>query len=154
MYRIRKSFTFEAAHQLETAFTAGCHECIHGHSYTVEMYIDAEILQQDQRMVIDFGELKPFKDMIMEMWDHGLLLHVNKKPHIQPLIDAGVLRASKVSFLELQPTAEVLARMIYGKLHDWLGTHLQMDRLKRGVFVSGIRVHETGTGWAEYFPGK
>lgn len=153
MYRIRKSFTFEAAHQLETAFTQGCYECIHGHTYTVEMIIVSDKLTEPNRMVLDFGELKPFKDKLMEAWDHGLLLHKNKEPFYEPIIAAGHLKRSKVTFLDENPTAEVMARIIYYQLHKFLEAGA-FDNFMMGRKVQKIRVHETGTGWAEYSEGK
>lgn len=149
MYRIRKSFTFEAAHQLETAVTAACHECIHGHSYTVELVISSHLLNRD-RMVMDFAELRDFKDAIMEELDHGLLLHENKRPHFQPLIDEGVLKAGKVSFHEENPTAEYIARMIFHNLTKFVRDRVELDGIGRGVKAETVRVHETSTGWAEY----
>lgn len=141
-HRIRKSFQFEAAHQLETAYTAQCHECIHGHSYTVELYIESDILLEDE-MVLDFSKLKAFKDSIMLAWDHGLILHERKRKYIQPLIDAGVLKAEKVTFLLNNPTAEIMAVIIFNKLRVFLTTLGTKAKAKK------VRVHETASGWAE-----
>ena len=146
---IRKSITFEAAHQLETAFTAGCHECIHGHSYKVEILLTADLLNED-KMVLDFSELKPIKDQIMEGWDHGLILHENKRAHIQPLINAGVLKSSKVTFLNDNPTAETMARIVFTMVRDWLYRAQSRGWDLRGLRVYKVRIHETSTGWAEY----
>jgi 6-pyruvoyltetrahydropterin/6-carboxytetrahydropterin synthase len=145
-YRIRKSFTFEAAHQLESAYTEACSDCIHGHSYTVEMFLTSEALDKDD-MVIDFGKLKKFKKKVMKQWDHGLILHEAKKKHIQPLIDAGVLKKSKVSFYNFNPTAEFMAC----RLASLLQLFLQKNWSKKHshVKVEKVRVHETASGWAE-----
>lgn len=152
-YRIRKRFTFEAAHQLITAYTKACYECIHGHSYTVEMFIDAERLDK-RGMVLDFGELKAFKDRVMAQWDHGLILHISKRHLYQPLIDAGHLKREKVTFLDDNPTAETMARILFYQLEE----HVECDREEeghiamktRGVHVAAVKIHETSTGWAEY----
>lgn len=140
MNRIRKSFTFEAAHQLERAFSKECSDCIHGHSYTVEMFLKSGALDSDA-MVMDFGVLKGFKKIVMDSWDHGLLLHEDKKPHYMPLIEAGLLKREKVSFLTRNPTAETMARMLYKMLWDFV--------TDAHVIVEKVRVHETSTGWAE-----
>lgn len=153
-YRIRKSFTFEAAHQLETANTAACHECIHGHSYTVEMVVEATSLDGDL-MVVDFSRLADFKADIMGLFDHGLILHENKRQWIWPLIEAKVLKYNKVSFLPSNPTAEVIARLIYYRLKEYLQVKVGEVAVQvRGIRVVRVRIHETSTGWAEYQEGK
>ena len=147
-YSIRKQFTFEAAHQLETAETAACHECIHGHSYTVELVIGAAVLD-GHGMVLDFACLKPFKDEVMARWDHGLILHENKRHLYEPLIAVGALKKSKVSFLFANPTAESMARILFEQLERFLAGPFVGPSAKY-VCVEKVRVHETSTGWAEY----
>jgi 6-pyruvoyltetrahydropterin/6-carboxytetrahydropterin synthase len=156
VYTIRKVFTFEAAHQLEDAYTEACHQCIHGHSYTVELYLSATHLDTN-RMVLDFGELRSFKEQVMVEWDHGLLLHEDKKPFIEPLIEAGVLKREKVSFLPNNPTAEEMARLLAFRLTRWLSQYAQqagkvIDYAARHVRVARVRIHETSTGWAAFEP--
>ncbi len=144
-YRIRKSFTFEAAHQLESAETAACHECVHGHSYKVEVFLEHWALDCHE-MVLDFSFLKGFKEEVMKEWDHGLLLHVNKRPHFLPLIEAGVLKREKVWFFDRNPTAEMMASHLYDRLVLWLKESNFTVRARK------VRVHETSTGWAEFEP--
>jgi 6-pyruvoyltetrahydropterin/6-carboxytetrahydropterin synthase len=146
VYRIRKKFTFEAAHQLTTAYTAPCHECVHGHSYTVEMILSSEMLD-GMNMVLDFGYLKRFKNTVMERWDHGLLLHESVRDAWMPLIEAGLLKESKVHFVRQNPTAEFMARELFRDLRLYLDKVLSdMEE----VNVDAVRVHETSTGWAEF----
>lgn len=150
---IRKSFTFEAAHQLESAYTEACSDCIHGHSYTVEMFINGFSMNEDY-MVVDFGELGPFKQRVMEEWDHGLLLHINKKPHYDPLIKQGLLKASKVHFFNNNPTAELFAKMLFMRLTLYIEDLLaHRPQQLNDVSVAKVRVHETSTGYAEYGQG-
>lgn len=148
-YRIRKSFTFEAAHQLETAVTAACHECIHGHSYKVELVLIADSLNDD-RMVLDFAVLSEFKTLMMAQFDHCLLLHENKRKWYRPLIEAGQLKESRVRFFDQNPTAEIFARWIFKCLVEFLDKLQLNGRPRARVFVDKVRVHETETGWAEY----
>lgn len=155
VHRIRKEFTFEAAHQLETAYTAACHECVHGHSYRVELFLACHALDADG-MVLDFSRLAPFKAAIMEVYDHGLMLHKSKRRWYQPMIDAKVLKQTKVTFWENNPTAENIARMLFYKLCDFVTYEIlqkELDTNKgnwRRLYVEGVRVHETSTGYAEY----
>ena len=143
-FLIQKTFTFEAAHQLETAVTAACHECVHGHSYRVEMTLVRRLLG-DHAMVLDFAELRGFKDEVMERWDHGVLFYEGKRPVIQPLIDKGVWKASKVNFLLANPTAEVMARTLF---YD-LVAYLKRKGIET-VQVKAVKVWETASGAAEY----
>lgn len=150
-FRIRKRFTMETAHQLESAHTKACYECIHGHSYLVELVVEANQLSEKDRMVLDFSCLKPLIQGIMDRWDHGLLLHENKRTVYEPLIAAGHLKRSKVHFFQENPTAEVLARVIYYELHGFL---MGVEELhlgeSHGLRAYKVRVHETSTGWAEF----
>lgn len=149
-YIIRKSFTFEAAHQLEPGcFTKACSNSIHGHSYTVELLLKASTLDPTE-MVVDFGELKEFTEMIRDSWDHGLILHDSKKKHYAPLIRKRVLKKSKVTFLPDNPTAEAMARILFGQLKEYVECRDQW----RHVEVYAVRVHETSNGWAQYDEGE
>lgn len=156
MYRIRKKFTLEAAHQLETAVTEECHKCIHGHSYTVELVVACAALNGD-KMVLDFACLKPFIEAMKSRYDHALLLHKSKEAAYRPLIKKGLLDGSKVKFFEEQPTAEVLARVVFDSLVSELELQVREETLQAinldSVYVEKVRVHETGTGWAEYEGG-
>lgn len=143
MFTIRKKFTFEAAHQLETAVTAACHECVHGHSYTVEVYVQSPSLNKDG-MVIDFAEFKEFKDEVMEDWDHGVLFHKNKRDWMEGLVKDGVWKRGKVHFLDDNPTAEYMAMLLWMRLRDFLKAK------GAGVYAKKVRIHETSTGWAEF----
>ena len=142
MFRIRKKFKFEAAHKLEKAYTKECFECIHGHSYIVELFLTS-IGLNEMSMVLDFGYLKPFIASIRSEWDHALFLHNCQRENFQPLIDAGVLK--KVVFLPQDSTAEVMACLICEKLRTFLRKN---DHLT--VNVEKVRVHETANGWGEF----
>lgn len=158
MNRICKTFGFEAAHQLEHAYTKECHECVHGHSYEVELYLISDRLDND-RMVLDFGCLKGFKDEVMARWDHGVLFHENKRRYIEPLIGV-IWKKEKVTFLDVNPTAESMARILYRSLYDYLRERGMLSQTTRDskqanfgiITVEKVRVRETSTGWAEYEP--
>jgi 6-pyruvoyltetrahydropterin/6-carboxytetrahydropterin synthase len=61
VYRIAKTFTFEAAHHLSGLPEE--HKCArtHGHSYRVEIVLESEQLTETG-FVDDFAELKPLGD--------------------------------------------------------------------------------------------
>lgn len=90
MYQIRKTFGFSASHQLN-GLPAG-HQCarLHGHNYRVEIVLESPVLNE-HGFVVDYGELRQFKEMLDNNYDHQ---HLN----------------AVVSF---NPTAENLARHFF-----------------------------------------
>lgn len=69
MYTITKEFHFSASHRLD--HLPADHQCarLHGHNYKVEIILQSEELDKDD-FVLDYGELKPFKDLIDNKLDH------------------------------------------------------------------------------------
>lgn len=122
VYHIGKRFTFEAAHWLSGL--ASGHKCgrMHGHSYTVEVLVEAAELT-GPGFVVDFGELAPLKRHLDARYDHQLLNEV----------------------LDVEPTSENLAKMLF----DWCSAHLP---LPDGAVLTAVRVSETAATWAEYRP--
>jgi 6-pyruvoyltetrahydropterin/6-carboxytetrahydropterin synthase len=94
-FTIMKSWTFEAAHRLATwPATHQCHR-LHGHTYEVRIYL-RHTRVGPLGAVLDFGELAPFRDEIMEQFDHQFI-------------------NDRVSF---EPTSENLAHFLYWRARD------------------------------------
>jgi 6-pyruvoyltetrahydropterin/6-carboxytetrahydropterin synthase len=74
-YTIAKQFTFSASHQL-SGLVMG-HPCsrLHGHNYTVEIILQSDKLSE-VGFVVDYGDLKPFKEYIDGKLDHRHLNNV------------------------------------------------------------------------------
>ena len=122
MYRIGKSFTFQAGHWLD-GLPDG-HKCgrQHGHSYAVDLVLAASDLVEPG-FVVDFAALSPLAIHLAEVFDHRNLNDV----------------------VTVQPTSENLARVIF----DWCADRMALpDR----VTVEAVRVSETPSTWAEYRP--
>ena len=119
-YRIGKSFTFDAAHCLSSL--PPDHKCsrLHGHTYTVEVVLAAEILAPPG-FVTDFGELRPLRRYIDATLDHQ---HLNK-------------------VLDIEPSSENLAR----HLAEWFQENVEPTI---PASLDTVRVHESPTSWAEY----
>lgn len=150
LFRIRKSFRFEAAHQLwEGCFTRACSDCIHGHTYRVELFVTARTRDSND-MVVDFGVMNGFKEKVMKEWDHAVLLPKRlERTHKDAILK--MCKKEKVQFLGANPTAETLALFLYQELMAYLTHNLETRDLEaREVRVEKVRVHETETGWAEY----
>jgi len=119
MYQIAKEFHFSASHIIE-GLPDG-HKCgrLHGHNYKVVLYLASEKLNEIG-FVIDFGDLKPFKDFINEEFDHK---HLNDHPY----------------FDNHPTTAEAIAYALYEIATDLFGS-----------IVAKVRVWETDKAWGEY----
>lgn len=137
MYRVRKTFRFEAAHRLISAETKECMN-LHGHSYKVEVFLTRLDLNKDG-MVEDFLVIKEAVQPVIEWLDHSIIL-AEEEDVIQGS-DMG-----KVVILGVNPTAEALAKYI----HD----NIIIEYFSPEVKIEKIRVHETNTGYAEFYPIK
>lgn len=119
MYRIGKTFSFSAAHSLPSL--PPDHKChrMHGHNYTVTLELTFPGLDQ-HGMVMDYADMAEDWRPLYERLDHQCLNEV----------------------LDIEPTAENLARFIYEQLAD--GWEPFPELL--------VRVQETPTTFAEYQP--
>jgi 6-pyruvoyltetrahydropterin/6-carboxytetrahydropterin synthase len=125
VYRIAKQFRFEAAHQLP-GLPEG-HQCgrLHGHSYTAEIWLAADVLT-GPGFVADFADLAPVGAYLDGVADHRCLNDLIDSPtserlaeHLYHWVVANVplpptCRVDKVrvsetakSWAEYQPTAAV-----------------------------------------------
>lgn len=130
VYRIRKEFGFEAGHVL--VGLRPDHPCStpHGHSYRV--VVEATGVEVDEAgFLFDFNLIKSVKDQL----DHTFL---NAGWHQE-----GWKRSPLP--LQLNPTAENLARWIYERLNAIL---LQLDA-HEDVKIEKVGVYETSTSYAE-----
>ena len=146
MFRIRKVFKFEAAHQLAPGcHTEACSATLHGHSYKVEVFLTANELDTNS-MVIDFGALAVLKS-IVEEWDHAVILTtVVDRPYHTVMQEWN----QKVVVVDYNPTAENMALDLFDKFRSVLQAGFPKAAVLRKLRIEGVRVHETDTGWAEY----
>lgn len=84
VYTITKRFEFEASHQL-MKLPAG-HKCrrLHGHNYVVTIELQARELDE-YGFVVDYGELKAFKEHLDRNWDHR---HLNDVAICEPTAES------------------------------------------------------------------
>jgi len=144
MFRIRKKFTFEMAHQLSKAYSCACSDCIHGHSYDLELFFVSMDLDKTG-MVVDFGQIKAILKDYIDKWDHALVMHEVMNPEYLNMLSK---YNHKVILLDDNPTAECMARVMFGDMTQILNKELP----KREFALEKVRLHETRTGWAEYEP--
>ena len=148
MYTIRKTYKIEYAHQLKSAYTACCHETIHGHSGVVEVFFASDVLDENN-MVIDFGYISEIiKKFIVGHYDHALWIPMSfDKEYINCL-----KKYNKKLFLtEENPTAEFFARGMFLTIVELISKIISKNN-NRNFYVKSVRFHETETGYAEFDP--
>ena len=66
-------FKFENAHIVRDCSTKRCSENIHGHSYTIEVLLESNYLDNGQ-MVYDFSLMKRHIKELVDSFDHSITL--------------------------------------------------------------------------------
>jgi 6-pyruvoyltetrahydropterin/6-carboxytetrahydropterin synthase len=123
MFEVTIEETFAAGHALRN-YRGKC-ENVHGHNYRAEVALQGAELDAIG-LLVDFVELKRVVHAVLDRMDHQWL---NDLP----------------PFDTLNPSAENMAKYIYDEVSAGLKT-------KEGVRVASIRLWETDTASAAYFP--
>ena len=123
MFEVTIEETFAAGHALRN-YRGKC-ENVHGHNYRAEVTIEGAELNAIG-LLVDFVELKRVVHAVLDRMDHQWLNDF-------PPFDA------------LNPSAENMAKYIYDEVSAGLKT-------KEGVRVASVRLWETDTASATYFP--
>ena len=144
--RIRKLFKFENAHIVRNCSSDRCKYSIHGHSYQIELILEAHRLDYGQ-MVYDFGLLKSsIKDMI-DSFDHAICFW--DKDDLEYIEACKKFSARWIS-LPVSPSAEQFSRVVF----FWAREILKQTQMQNGdtdVKVYSVIAHETATGYAQCF---
>ncbi|MDD4968652.1 MAG: 6-carboxytetrahydropterin synthase [Paludibacter sp.] len=82
MHTISKEFYFSASHQLHGLIQG--HPCgrIHGHNYTLRVFLKGDINQEG--FVQDYNDLKPISDWVDQKLDHR---HLNEVFNFQTSVE-------------------------------------------------------------------
>jgi 6-pyruvoyltetrahydropterin/6-carboxytetrahydropterin synthase len=133
MYRVSKSVAFCYGHRLLDYQG----KCRHLHGHNARAVITLESAGLDERgMVEDFSGVKRLVwNWLDEEIDHTMLLH-RDDPLLPMLQSAG----ERVRVVAENPTAEVIARMIFDYVAD------------KGYPVVEVELWETDTSYASYRP--
>jgi len=122
----------------------------HGHSRKVEFVLEANDLDRNE-MVCDFKSLTEAMRDFLRAWDHALCVNTQDSQH-ETLKKAYGERI--ISFENLDPTTEVMARRIYEELGRSLSAYASNSSakypLRPSVRIVKVRVWETSSSWAEY----
>ena len=143
---IRKLFKFEGSHIVRNCSSERCKYSIHGHSFKLELILEASRLDQGQ-MVYDFGLLKgPIKDLI-DGFDHACLFW-NKDT--KEFTEAIHQHSKRWISLPVSPTAEQLSRVFFVLMDGFLTNTTKVND-DEAVQVHSTILHETETGCAQCF---
>lgn len=143
---IRKLFKFENAHIVRGCSTRRCSHSIHGHSYKVELLLQAQAFDNGQ-MVYDFGLLKGHVRDLIDAFDHAVTLWsgddadylVNMREHSERWV-----------LVPVSPSAEQFSRLFF-RLVDVVLSLTDMGNGEADVRLYSVIVHETETGYAQCF---
>lgn len=144
---IRKLFKFEGAHVVRNCSTPKCKYSIHGHSYKVEVVLEAFHLDNGH-MVYDFSLLKKLIGWIVDAFDHTTVFWDKDDPNFTE----GIKYLSKrwIS-LPVSPSAEQLARTFFVLIASALDKAVLFNEEDEKLCLHSVIVHETETGYAEAF---
>ncbi|MBK6957953.1 MAG: 6-carboxytetrahydropterin synthase [Nitrosomonas sp.] len=143
---IRKLYKFENAHIVRGCSTRRCSHSIHGHSYKVELILQAHALDQGQ-MVYDFGLLKMGVRDLIDAFDHAVAIWNDDDP---AYVAACQTFSERWVMLPVSPSAEQFSRLFFF-LVDRLLSQTEMVNGEAEVVLYSVIVHETETGYAQCF---
>lgn len=143
---IRKLYKFENAHIVRGCSTRRCSHSMHGHSYKVELILQAHALDQGQ-MVYDFGLLKRGVRDLIDAFDHAVAIWNDDDP---AYVAACQTFSERWIMLPVSPSAEQFSRLFFC-LVDRLLSQTEMVNGEAEVVLYSVIVHETETGYAQCF---
>lgn len=143
---IRKLFKFENAHIVRNCSSDRCRFSIHGHSYKVEVLLEANALDHGQ-MVYDFGLMKGAIRDVIDAFDHAICFWDRDEPDY---IDWAKRYSQRWIAMPVSPSAEQFSRMFF-VLIDAILNNTRMANGEADVKLHSIIAHETETGYAQCF---
>lgn len=143
---IRKLFKFENAHIVRGCSTRRCSHSIHGHSYKVELLLEAHALDHGQ-MVYDFSLLKHGPRTLIDAFDHAVALWSGDDPDYIAVCQRF---SERWILIPVSPSAEQFSRLFF-VLVDRLLDLTEMGNGEADVRLHSVIVHETETGYAQCF---
>jgi len=100
---------------------------IHGYSMSFKFTFEADDLDA-RNWVVDFGGLRPLKDLLEQNFDHTLLV-AEDDPHLDWYMEAEKRGIARVIVLE-KLGCEAIAELVYGVTSIWLGDAGYGDRVR------------------------
>ena len=152
---IRKEFKYEMGHIVRNAWSRRCSMNAHGHSYRVEFLFDGSSPDNGQ-MVTDFGFIKQLLHPFVDSFDHAFWLW--DRPEDAHVVEFFKKNFERVITTPVSTTAEMQSILFFAFSElaiNYLKDHnlFVNGETPEDIYASGVRVHETTTGYAEYRPG-
>lgn len=120
--------------------------CNKVHGYAFSFYFEFESDTLDARnWVIDYGGLRPLKDMLEEWFDHTLLV-AEDDPHKEDLLKLGELGLAKITLVE-KTGCEGIADFLYEYINTIMLPSFGAAEAER-VWCSKVQVRETDSNMA------
>ncbi len=145
---IRKKFAFENAHIVRNCSSDRCRRSIHGHSYKVEVLLEAHAFDNGQ-MVYDFGLMKGTIRDIVDAFDHAIAFWDKDDP---VYIDYCKQFSARWISIPVSPSAEQFSRLFFVMI-DAILNNTVMQNGEPDIELHSIIVHETDSGYAQCFRG-
>ncbi|MFN3587440.1 MAG: 6-pyruvoyl trahydropterin synthase family protein [Moraxellaceae bacterium] len=143
---IRKLYGFENAHIVRNCTSDRCRRSLHGHSYKVEVILEAHALDHGQ-MVYDFGLMKGHIRTLIDSFDHAVCFWDRDDP---AYVEACRTFSARWIALPVSPSAEQFSRLFF-VLTDAVLRQTDMRNGEADVMLHSVIVHETATGYAQCF---
>jgi len=149
-FRVCKSFEIENGHML-SKHPDKC-RFPHGHTRKVECVLRADTLDANE-MVCDFKVVKELLGAFLDAYDHALCMNTDdpQYAHFKAAYGDRV-----IGFPHRDPTTEVLAQAVFEHLSERLSTYVATAQtgyvVRAEVCLERVRVWETSSSWAEYWP--
>jgi len=142
---IRKLFKFEGAHVVRNCSSDRCKKSIHGHSYVVEVFLEADKLDNGC-MVYDFGLFKKTIKDFLDSFDHAYSMWDRETEEVQSFINK---HSDRVVTMPISPSAEGYSVMFAFVIDKILKNTIFRNGEDENLRLKSVRVAETVTGWAE-----
>jgi 6-pyruvoyltetrahydropterin/6-carboxytetrahydropterin synthase len=143
---IRKLFKFESAHIVRGCSSQRCSRSLHGHSYKIELLLQADALDHGQ-MVYDFGLLKGSVRELIDAFDHAITFWDGDEPDY---IASCKRFSERWISLPVSPSAEQFSRVIFCLVDAQLEQTAMLNG-EQNVRLHSVIAHETDTGYAQCF---
>lgn len=144
---IRKLFKFENAHIVRNCSSDRCKRSLHGHSYKVEILLQANRLDHGQ-MVYDFGLMKGVIKDLIDSFDHAITYWQHDDADY---IQACQTFSARWIALPVSPSAEQFSRVFFFLVREVLKNTQMQNGESDDLSVHSVIVHETDTGYAQCF---
>jgi 6-pyruvoyltetrahydropterin/6-carboxytetrahydropterin synthase len=140
MFTVTKSFKIPIGHRLSKVKNHRC-SSFHGHNIKIDVEIQREKLNNED-MVLDFYRLKEIVNLIIDEWDHAMIINHSDLKSVENLNLNQRLKICQAG----DPTSENMCFILYNTLYEQFKTYDPELKLK------SITIWESDESNAKYEP--